>query len=74
LVSSTSSSSSQQPLLQLPPVTVPPPQYSSTDEPLPTALIEVLLHKPVMRAPNQFEDGYIWQDIVMVGSRKTEQG
>lgn len=61
-----SSSSGQQRLLQLPPVPVPPPQYSNTDEPLPTALIEVLLHKPTIRAPHQFEDGYIWQDIVMV--------
>jgi hypothetical protein len=63
---SISSSGQQQRLLQLPPVPVPPPQYSSTDEPLPPALIEVLLHKPTIRAPHQFEDGYIWQDIVMV--------
>jgi hypothetical protein len=66
--SSSSSSSSPQPsLLQLPPVPVPPPRYHSVSEPLPTALIEVLLHKPVIRGAHEFEDGYIWQDIVMVG-------
>ena len=46
---------------------MPPPQYGSVDEPLSTALIEVLLERPVIRAPHQLEDGYVWQDIVMVG-------